>query len=290
MSDTSNPPLEIRHDRIDPAVLEAITRIDEIARRHETAYFLAGATAREIMLHHVFGRPPGRRSLDVDLGIAVRDWDHFGLLKSALTEQAGFQPHAGMVQRLIYPSEPSVVVDLIPFGGVETRERTITWPPDEDIMMRVTGFSDALASAAAVRLDKNLVISVVSLPILLVLKLFAWVDRKHENRDAPDIYTLLRQYGDAGNEDRLYGEELDVLEAEGYDFELAGARLIAQDASRMVSADTLKQLRKIVDSDSLMEQLANQIIVSSGRNDPDYVRRCETLVRRMRTYLDSNSS
>jgi predicted nucleotidyltransferase len=35
----------------------------------------------------------------------------------------------------------------------------------------------------------------------LILKLFAWLDRKQEKRDAPDIYTLLKDYGDAGNED-----------------------------------------------------------------------------------------
>ena len=282
MTNTSNPSLEIRHDQIDPVVLEAIRKIDEIAHRHETAYFLAGATAREIMLRHVFGRPPGRRTLDVDFGIAVRDWDHFKLLKTALVEQAGFQPHARMVQRITYPSKPAVVVDLIPFGGVETAERTIAWPPEEDIVMRVTGFSDGLESAVSVRLDQTLVIPVVSLPVLLVLKLFAWADRKHEKRDAPDIYTLLRQYGDAGNEDRLYGEDMSVLEAEGYDFELAGALLIARDAARMVSADTQKRLREILESDALMEELTNQMIVSSPRNDPEHVRRCEMLIRKLR--------
>jgi predicted nucleotidyltransferase len=282
MTNTSSPPLEIRHDQIDPVVLEAIRKIDEIARQHETAYFLAGATAREIMLRHVFGRPPGRRTLDVDLGIAVRDWDHFKLLKAALVEQAGFQPHASMVQRISYPSKAAVIVDLIPFGGVETAERTIAWPPEEDIVMRVTGFSDGLESAVSVRLDQNLIIRVVSLPVLLVLKLFAWRDRKHEMRDAPDIYTLLRQYGDAGNEDRLFGEDMNVLEAEGYDFELAGARLIARDAARVVSADTEKRLREILESDALMEELTNQIIVSSPRNDPEHVRRCEMLIRKLR--------
>jgi predicted nucleotidyltransferase len=282
MTNTSNPPLEIRHDQIDPVVLEAIRKIDEIAQRHEMAYFLAGATAREIMLRHVFGRPPGRRTLDVDLGIAVRDWDHFKLLKTALVEQGGFQPHARMVQRITYPSKPTVIVDLIPFGGVETAERTIAWPPEQDIVMRVTGFSDGLESAVPVRLDHNLVIPVVSLPVLLVLKLFAWADRKHEKRDAPDIYTLLRQYGDAGNEDRLYGEDMSILEAEGYDFEFAGARLIARDAARAVSTDTRKRLREILESDALMEELTNQIVVSSSRNDPEHVRGCEMLIRKLR--------
>lgn len=282
MTNTSNPPLEIQHDQIDPVILEAIRKIDEIAHRHETEYFLADATAREIMLRHVFGRPPGRRTIDVDLGIAVRDWNHFKLLKTALVEQARFQAHPRMVQRITYPSKPTVVVDLIPFGGVETAEGTIAWPPEEDIVMRVTGFSDGLESAVPVRLGPNLIIPVVSLPILLVLKLFAWTDRKYEKRDAPDIYALLRQYGDAGNEDRLYGKDMSVLEAEGYDFELAGALLIARDAARMVSADTQKRLREILESDALMEELTNQIIVSSGLNDPEHVRSCEALVSKMR--------
>lgn len=281
MTNSLSPPLEIKHDRIDPIVLQAIRKIDEIANKHETRYFLAGATAREVILRHVFGRPPGRRTLDVDFGIAVRDWDHFNTLKSSM-EQAGFAPHPHKIHRLIYNSTPAVVVDLIPFGGVESADRTISWPPEEDIVMRVTGFSDGLESAVPVRLEKNLVIPVVSLPVLLVLKLLAWVDRKHEKRDAADIHTLLKEYGDAGNEDRLYGEELDVLEEEGYDFELAGARLIGHDAARVISPDTRNRVRDILQSEPLMAELTNQIIVLSIRNDSEYIRRQESLVNKLR--------
>jgi len=281
MTNSLSPPLEIKHDQIDPIVLEAIREIDEIANKHETRYFLAGATAREVILRHVFGRPTGRRTLDVDFGIAVRDWDHFNTLKSSM-EQAGFAPHPHKIHRLIYNSTPAVVVDLIPFGGVENADRTISWPPEEDIVMRVTGFSDGLESAVPVRLEKNLVIPVVSLPVLLVLKLLAWVDRKHEKRDAADIHTLLKEYGDAGNEDRLYGEELNVLEAEGYDFELAGASLIGHDAALVISPDTRNRVRDILQSEPLMAELTNQIIVLSIRNDSEYIRRQESLVSKLR--------
>jgi predicted nucleotidyltransferase len=53
----------------------------------------------------------------------------------------------------------------------------------------------------------------------IVLKIFVWIERKHESRDAADIYTLLKEYGDSGNGDRLYGRELELLEAEAFDFE-----------------------------------------------------------------------
>ena len=154
--------------------------------------------------------------------------------------------------------------------------------PEEDIVMRVAGFTDGLESAVLLRLDKNLVIPVVSIPVLLILKLFAWVDRKYERRDVADIHTLLKEHGDAGNEDRLYGAELNILEAEGYDFELAGARLIGRDAAGVISEDTRKRAREILESDPLMEQLTNQIIVSSMRNDLEHLRRCELLVSKLR--------
>jgi predicted nucleotidyltransferase len=69
--------------------------------------------------------------------------------------------------------------------------------------MKVTAFSDGLESAVLVRLDADLIIPVVSISVLIVLKLFAWIDRKYEKRDAADILVILKN-GDAGNEDRLY--------------------------------------------------------------------------------------
>lgn len=280
MTSSFDQPLEIKHDKIDPVVLSVVRRIDEVARKCGTKYFLAGATAREIMLRHVFGRGPGRRTLDVDFGIAIETWEQFETLKSALITQVGFAPHAKQKQRLIDTTN-SVVVDLIPFGGVE-RDENIFWPPEEDIVMRVTGFQDALAGALPVRLEADLIVPVVSLPLLLVLKLFAWTDRKSEKRDAEDIYTLLRQYGDAGNEDRLYGEHIAILEAEEFNFDSAGAVLLSLDAARSVSASTREQLSQLLSSDKQMTELTDQMIASSSVLDRGTVAaQCELLVRKL---------
>lgn len=279
MTDILVPPLQIKHDQIDVTILEVVRKIDTTAQKHKTPYFLAGATARELILHHVFGRPPGRRTLDVDFGLAVRDWKQFQELKTALIEQAAFAPLQGRVQRLVYPSDPSVIVDLIPFGGIEGPDRTITWPPEHEITMTVAGFHEALDSAVVVRLEQDLVIKVVGLPALLILKLLAWNDRKHENRDAADIYTVLKEYGDAGNEERLYGEELAVLEVEGYDLEIAGARLIGIDAARIISQDMQRRVAVILKSDQLMQQLINQVAIYSHA---EHFERCELLVMKFR--------
>lgn len=49
-----------------------------------------------------------------------------------------------------------------------------------------------------------------------------------------------------------------------------------------MSDDTRKPLGEILKSDSLMEELTNQIIVSSERSDSEHVRKSEALVAKMR--------
>lgn len=59
-----------------------------------------------------------------------------------------------------------------------------------------------------------------------------WNDRRYTapGKDAADLWMVLRHYGEAGNEDRLYSSEADVLTTYGFDFEEAGAWLLGRDA------------------------------------------------------------
>lgn len=148
--------------------------------------------------------------------------------------------------------------------------------------MRVAGFSDGMDSSVQVRLADDLVVRVVNLPCLLMLKLFAWLDRKQEKRDASDIHTLLKQYGDAGNEERLYGEAVSLLEAENFDVEIAGARLLGQDVAVVLCEDTKARAKEILESEQQMEELTQHIVLLSGRNDTEHIAQCELLVNKLR--------
>jgi predicted nucleotidyltransferase len=54
------------------------------------------------------------------------------------------------------------------------------------------------------------------------------VDRGlQDNKDAQDLFFLLKHYHEAGNDARLWNDAFDVLEACGYDPALAGAALLA---------------------------------------------------------------
>src|ERR1700680_849973 len=114
----------------------SITRILKFdMHRHIFIYYKASNESCVVQTRDGFsGTPladrPDAAPLEVDVGIAVHDWDDFKMLKSALVEEDGFELHPRMVQRLMYPPTPSVVIDLIPFGGVENSDRTIAWPPE----------------------------------------------------------------------------------------------------------------------------------------------------------------
>jgi predicted nucleotidyltransferase len=126
--------------------------------------------------------------------------------------------------------------------------------------MNVAGYREALEAAPAVEIQPGFVVRVASLPGLAVLKLLAWADRGAEDpRDAIDLGTLLRQYGDAGNEDRLYGAEFRVLEALNHDVDLAAPRLLGRDAARITAPATRAQILALLDDAVRLNRLVRDM-------------------------------
>ncbi len=256
---------------VDLSVIRVLRVLDPIASVAGCEYFVAGATARDLILVHVYGLRPGRATRDIDFGIAVRDWDQFAWLKERLVATGQFEFDRKMLQRLIYfdlSAEFSIPIDLITFRGVVSDDYTIKWPPSRDIVMNIAGFEEALASSISIQLEDNLTVRVASLPGLALLKLIAWSDRSHEtNKDAADLYRLLTTYADAGNTDRLYEHEMDLLEAVGFDMELAGAQLLGRDVARLCTPIILAQIRSLLGSQSDLERLVRQMVQTSTHSE-----------------------
>lgn len=253
---------------VDPAVVRVLRSLDPIARAADCAYFVAGATARDLILVNVHGLRPGRATRDIDFGIAVESWDQFALLKERLVATGDFASDRRALQRLIYSDQAtgiSIPIDLIPFRGITSAGGTIEWPPSRDIVMNVAGFEEALASSVSVEMGEDLTVRVASLPGLTLLKLVAWSDRSREtNKDAADLHRLLTSYADAGNTDRLYEREMDLLQAFDFDMERAGAELLGRDVASVCSPGALDQIRALVKSERELERLTNQMIQSSA--------------------------
>lgn len=239
-------------------VLESAIRV---TADHGVECFVGGAMARDILLTHVLGQGSIRATRDVDLGIFISNWDEFFRLKERLDKKGDFVAEDGNSHRLHYKTPKGVPLDLIPFGGVSSPDQTIAWPPGHDIVLNVTGFADAIASAVIVDLGEGLQVKTCSLPSLAVLKLLAWRDRGlQNNKDALDFALLLRLYGPAENTDRLYETEMEVLEGAGFDLELAGAHLLGKDAALQSSPDTNDRIKRIVEDPTLRQRLIDQLL------------------------------
>ena len=272
-----------------PATLEVLRAVDRVARELRVDYFVLGATARDIVLYGVFGIDPDRGTLDVDLAVAVHDWSQFEQLKTALIKSGEFTAEHATPHRLFRRDDrftQSHPLDLLPFGGVEDASHKIVWPPEFSIAMNVAGYREALEAAQEVEIAPSFVVRVASLPGLAVLKFLAWADRGIEDpRDATDLVTIMRRYAEAGNEDRLYGEEADVLETVAHNVDLAGPRLLGKDAGRIIADATRDQIFALLRDDTVVQRLVKDM-ARALRGVEDSITEAETLLAQFRSGFD----
>ncbi|MBC2729791.1 nucleotidyl transferase AbiEii/AbiGii toxin family protein [Thiobacillus sp.] len=279
------PTLKIRPDKpLEATQLEIMRHVDRVARSHSLRYFVAGALARVILLEHVHGQNPGSATRDVDFGVTVKNWPTFLSLKNGLIETGAFESTAGAMQRLIYTgSIHRPWIDLVPFGGIEQDGRMIAWPPDRAMVMNVAGFSEAANAAIEVEILPDLTLPVASLPSLVVLKIITWLDRWPENRgkDAQDFFHILSMYAAAGNLDRLYDVEQELMTRAGFDPDLAGAGLLGKEAAQLCLPETASHITKLFADNKQFERFTGHIL-SEVWLDGDSAK-----TEKVRLYLDA---
>jgi predicted nucleotidyltransferase len=267
MNNASNPPLTLSKPPTED-FMRVVRELNASATRLGIPFFLAGAAARDLVLVNLWGQAPGRATADIDFAFAVNDWDQFEQLRGELLATNHFELVPHKQQRLRYEDPESglqVPVDFIPFGGVASGTQTISWPPEGEFVMNVAGFEDALAAALHIEMEPGLILSVASLPGLAILKLIAWNDRHLENnKDAADLYKLLATFDRAGNEDRIWDGELELLDSVEYDLTFAGAVILGRDVARIVDFDTAGQISTPLNSVTKVDLLVSHMITTSS--------------------------
>ncbi|MGR5061011.1 nucleotidyl transferase AbiEii/AbiGii toxin family protein [Vibrio rotiferianus] len=219
---------------------KALAKVTQAVTPLKVPYFIAGATARDIVLHGVFGHPPIRATRDIDTALLVSSWDQFESIKQSLlssglkeTEQA---------HRLKEP-ESGLPIDIIPFGDLADPKGQIQWPPSHDITMSVVGFKEAYDTAITIDFHGQY-LKVASLPGITMLKLMAWDERGDEsNKDATDFYTVLSKY-ELIHDGRLW-EDYVPSEEFDYDVKKQAAFLLGFDLKDLLSEATRAILIRI---------------------------------------------
>ena len=127
----------------------------------------------------------------------------------------------------------------------------------------MVGFEEAYEHSITARLssDPELDIKLASLPGLAIMKLISWKEKyPNRKRDAEDLLLIMNKYEEAGNSERLYGEDLPLLQEEGFDTKLAGTRLLGRDMGKISDSKTILIVKGILDAET--EELSQYKLVT----------------------------
>src|SRR4030043_505008 len=232
-------------------------------------YFVIGAFARDIIFKHGYGIEPRRKTGDIDLGVEVANWEQFEKLKESLIATGQFFPTSEK-QRLRCGT---ILIDILPFGPITDKDKKISWPPEHEIMMSMVGFEEAYEYSITVRLssDPELDIKLAFLPGLAIMKLISWKEKyPNRKRDAEDLLLIMNKYEEAGNSERLYEEDLPLLQEEGFDTKLAGTRLLGRDMAKISDPRTIQMVKGILDAETeemSQYKLVSDMIRETGKAD-----------------------
>lgn len=220
-------------------------------------FYVIGATARDIVMRQLMEVASRRRTLDLDIAVAINDWQRFDEISEVL-QKAGIKKSPQIRQRFYYKDYE---LDIVPFGDVAKEDDNIYWPPEEDIAMSVKGFDNVLADALTVSLDNVVDIKLASLHGLWVLKLNAWKDRHlTTDKDAVDMSFIIDNYFIA-NLDR--NTHMEVYDHPNFNPYLAGGIWLAYDVASLLNKEQLVYYRDCILSETNKEEestLINQIL------------------------------
>ncbi len=222
--------------------------INAVATENHCAYYLVGAKARDLLFEHFGCGRVQRATLDTDIAICCKNWQEFEKIKRAFLGSGHFTYDEKIMHRIY--SDKYGMIDIIPFGEIEREGGKITWPPEYDIEFSLVGFEDAYGCALEIEID-DFTVRVTSPAGFVLLKLFAWMNRKNQ-KDASDFLSIISNYLDLGNQNRLFEDHLDLVNKD-FDYILSGCRLLGRDLNKF-SLNTKDRLRVLFKDSSLMDQ------------------------------------
>jgi len=214
-------------------------------------WFLTGALAREILLVHIHGCRPGRKTLDADFALSLPDWKAFEALKGVLEGTNHFKPDPKIGHRMVFQQglgAPIMKVDLVPFGGLAGASGRLVWPPDGSTVMNVEGYRVAYQSCILADLGDGLALPLASASGMVIMKLIAWADQglARGGRDAQDFMTLLEDHRTVLGEDTLFDQHLDDLERFRFDDQTTAAFLLGKEVRELAPSDLRMDLEAII--------------------------------------------
>lgn len=115
--------------KVNPNTLAVLQIVQDSAQSLGIPFFVIGATARDLVLHHYYGARISRATQDLDFAIQVPDWSAFEALKAKLLG-SGFT-ETKTAHRL--STTQGDWVDLVPFGSCPAMVKPL--PGHQNVML-----------------------------------------------------------------------------------------------------------------------------------------------------------
>jgi predicted nucleotidyltransferase len=240
-------------------------------------FFVIGATARDIMLS-IHGEKARRATHDLDIAIAISNWDEFKTIEEGIVKIEGFEKDNSQKQKFIYKKD--FELNIVPFGDIMKEGDKVFWPPDEQIAMSVLGFAEVNKATLKIEIDKDVSINIAPLAGVFILKIVAWADRNFKtNKDADDIAFIINNYLGI-NEQRAvekYYEEIYLDKS--FSIETAGAKLLAIDINEILKSatETKEKIITIIETEIDNQEesrLINQMIETNTNFEYENTLQC----------------
>ena len=198
-------------------------------------FYVIGATARDMIMAGIYSQHSGRKTVDLDIAIAIPNWNRYEEISEKLCKKPVFTKSRDQKQRFWY--KEVYMLDIVPFGEVAKADQYIYWPPDESFAMPVHGFMEMVKDALEVTIDNSFTVRVASLPGIFILKLIAWNDRHlAHDRDAEDMAFIISNYL-ALYDERAARDHYDLYDHTPFSTFIGGATLMARDIKMVIRDD-----------------------------------------------------
>jgi len=229
-------------------------------------FFIIGATARDIVFGALYNQEPARKTFDLDIAIAIPDWDAFDKISADLCAIDGFTKDPDQKQRFHF--QGNYELDIVPFGEVARKDDKIYWPPEESHAMSVKGFTEITSDTITMIIDEEVEIKVASLPGFFILKLIAWKDRFYKTtKDAEDMAYIIDSYLPI-HQENLDEEHYDIYDDDDYSDFTAGAVILGRDLKKMLTGrdDIRNEIAAILNEQLEMGE-NSRLLLAAGIHD-----------------------
>ena len=236
--------------------------LESCMAKHGLPLYIVGARARDVAMKLMKGDEPKRRTEDLDVAIAIENWQTFDEICQTLQENH-FERY-GDTQKFYYKGENDDIdfeVDIVPFGGVAVDEK-IGWPPEGNPVMSVKCFEDVMKEAVTVTIDDLVEVKMAPLCGQFLIKLDSWNDRHSAtDKDAEDMLFILKNYLDIQllcQNDNTPPDAVN-FEDESTNTIIWGAQWLAYDISKLLTKEHLQFYTELISKEIEQEEKSELI-------------------------------